>query len=51
LPAGAAWREARAMPICAWFSMFSYCEPRKKSGLARLNAGLADEDYISISFR
>jgi uncharacterized protein (TIGR02466 family) len=31
------------MPIRAWFPTFIYCEPLQKSGLARLNAGLADE--------
>lgn len=31
------------MPIRAWFPTYIYCEPLQKSGLARLNAGLADE--------
>ena len=31
------------MPIRAWFPTFIYCEPLQKSGLARLNAELADE--------
>lgn len=31
------------MPISAWFPTYIYCEPLQKSGLARLNAGLADE--------
>ena len=31
------------MPIRAWFPTHIYCEPLQKSGLARLNAGLADE--------
>ncbi len=31
------------MPIRAWFPTFVYCEPLQKSGLARLNADLADE--------
>ena len=31
------------MPIRAWFPTFIYCEPLKKSGLARLNDELADE--------
>lgn len=31
------------MPIRAWFPTFIYCEPLQKSGLARLNADLADE--------
>src|SRR5882724_821945 len=36
-------RLARAMPIRAWFPTYIYCEPLQKSGLARLNAGLAVE--------
>ncbi|MSU51335.1 MAG: hypothetical protein EXS37_19985 [Opitutus sp.] len=31
------------MPIRAWFPTFIYCEPLQKTGLARLNASLADE--------
>jgi uncharacterized protein (TIGR02466 family) len=31
------------MPIRAWFSTRIYCEPLQPSGLARLNAELADE--------
>ena len=31
------------MPIRAWFPTHIYCEPLQKSGLARLNADLADE--------
>lgn len=31
------------MPIRAWFPTFIYCEPLQKSGLAKLNAELADE--------
>lgn len=31
------------MPIRAWFPTCIYCEPLQKSGLARLNADLADE--------
>jgi uncharacterized protein (TIGR02466 family) len=31
------------MPVRAWFPTLIYCEPLKKSGLARLNAGLAEE--------
>ena len=31
------------MPIRAWFPTYIYCEPLQKSGLARLNAELADE--------
>ena len=33
----------RPMPIRAWFPTYIYCEPLQKSGLARLNAGLAAE--------
>jgi uncharacterized protein (TIGR02466 family) len=31
------------MPIRAWFPTHIYCEPLQKTGLARLNADLADE--------
>jgi uncharacterized protein (TIGR02466 family) len=31
------------MSIRAWFPTFIYCEPLQKTGLARLNASLADE--------
>ena len=31
------------MPARAWFPTYIYCEPLQKSGLARLNADLADE--------
>lgn len=31
------------MPIRAWFPTYIYCEPLQKSGLARLNADLAEE--------
>lgn len=31
------------MPIRAWFPTYLYCEPLQKTGLARLNTGLAEE--------